>query len=380
MSVLCEIATQQIALGSIGAALATAAEIKDVRSKVSTLCEIAAAQSKAGQSKEAVQSFHEAFIAARQDCWCMVDVARAQAKAGLVQQAESSFNEVLIAARKLAGSQAVSAFCWIAVSQTQAGLKEQGRRTFAEAFAAARQSGDADQFRYVATSQDEAGLFVEALATARAMKDSIQRVDVLCNLAAAQTNRAKLEQARESLHEAMTAARGIENDAEKQRALYVIGTCTAQPVRNADFFAEPLGMARKIEDAWEKADMLRALAAAQATAGLKEQARQTFGESLAAARQINDNEPAESDSSDDAGLRTAAAISNITAAEVQAGLLPEALCGATDRRPAHEGQLPLRDRRSLGRTPLSSSAYYGTILPARPRTRLGSALRWRTRR
>ena len=286
LSVLCEIAAQQIAFGNTTAALATAGEIKDVRSKVSTLCEIATAQTKAGQPKEADRSFRQAFLAASQDWWEMCQVARAQAKAGLRQQAENSFNESLVAAGKLAGAHAVSALDEIAVSQTQAGLKEQGRRTFAEAFTAAQQSGVQDPFRDVAWSQDYAGLSDEAVATARAMKDSIEKVDALSNLpfgSYRQTDQAKLDQARDCLREAMTVARRIANAAEKQKAFHLIMTRITQPERNADFYAEPLDLARKIEDAWEKANALCTIAAAQARAGLMEQARQTFAESLAAA-------------------------------------------------------------------------------------------------
>ena len=92
----------------------------------------------------------------------------------------------------------------------------------------------------------------------------------------------------------------------------------ARAITSATVFAEALATARKIEDVAGKASSLMSLAEAEAEAGHKEQARKTFAETLAFARQAYLTEVAADTTKD-------RAICKIIEAQVKAGQLEDAL-------------------------------------------------------
>ena len=92
----------------------------------------------------------------------------------------------------------------------------------------------------------------------------------------------------------------------------------AKTITSATAFAEALAAARKIEDVAGKASSLASLAEAEAEAGVKEQARKTFAETLAFARQDYLTKLAEDTTKDEV-------ICKIIKVQVKVGLLADAL-------------------------------------------------------
>ncbi len=218
------------------------------------------------------------------------EIARAQAVLGMVDQATLTFALALEAARaRTYDGNAALPIAIVAVAQTRAGMSEEARQTLAEAVAAAGEEGrELEQARIlfgIAEAQESAGLYDDALATAALIDDRILRNRVLYEIAVAQSSEGQFAEAlstayRIEFSENAWGAGWSEAPDERYRTLREIAIAQAEAMLLEDAMSTAGDIARDIM----RVEALAGIAAAQALAGLEDDARRTFEIASAEAR------------------------------------------------------------------------------------------------
>ncbi|NUQ60981.1 MAG: protein kinase [Pirellulales bacterium] len=262
----------------VSQALAAAGELGAGEDQSFALSSIAASQAKSGFVDGAFRTVERV----ERESWRafgLTEIATAQAKAGLTAEAQRTFYDALAAARQIKELPPL-------VGATGVVINRNGE--------AARRKKD------IATSQAEAGFFDDALATA----EGIEGFEAVCqsalsNIAAAQAKARLFDKALVTAEKMLS---GI-------TALDQIATAQAE----AGLFGEAMATIGKIEDVPWRAPALSKVAAAQAKAGLKPIAQQTFDQALAAANNAKE------------AWVEAWLLRNIAVAQAQAGFFDSAL-------------------------------------------------------
>ena len=347
VGLLCRIATIQGQIGdsdqanqTLAEAVAIAGRIRRPDAKVTALCEIATAQAKVGQLPLARATFSKALAMAREvegdelsKSWVLQGIAVAQAETGLTTEALATAREI---------------------EQADAILRTFRGNAMGDAFGA-----NAEAFTAIAAAQAKAGRFADAIATARRIQDARRKALALHEIAAAQVEAGKPDQARQTAGEASEAVLLIADVGEKgdfpvllshaqrEAGLVAEALVTGRLIESPDSRAVALGWgavaqaergqtedARKtanevltaaqvVEDAEEKASDLGIVALAQAKAGLEDQARRTFSEALATAETIG-----YPDFCDNGGRLSP--LAEIASEQLDEGHLAEAIASARD--------------------------------------------------
>jgi tetratricopeptide (TPR) repeat protein len=353
----------QQARKTLGESMNVARKIEDPQWRTQAINEIATAQAKVGRVRDAQKGFAEAITLAGQvkdenrrgqssllqytaftqitlghltdalgtarkikdastRAWLLRAVATAQAESGLREQAHGTLGEALGAAREIENADAKARnLCDVAVVVAKAGFVDEARQIFIEAIEASRRIEGKERvlvqsvaLEKVATAQAEAGIYVDALNTARGIEEVFTKARALHEVASAQAKAGLADQARSTFAEALTAACASKDTV----ALQEIATAQTK----ASFFAEALVTAYGIEDGFNRALALQQIASAQARAGMTDQSRLTFTKALTAAREATDT------ASDPAYPLNAMSTREIAIAQAEAGFFTEALATA----------------------------------------------------
>ena len=298
---LLNIVSVQAELGNIDEALATAQNIH----RATALGRIAMTQAKSGD-------IDGALVTARSidDCdYFFSDIALEQARSGDV-------NGALAIAREIPDMDARAKLLHdIALAQVEAGDKQSARNTFAEARAIVRANMDDACSRVISRVRDLSAIalgqakagdkrsawetFAEAIRIICARhNDSIHHnadysghirynAGVFCDIALAQAEAGDKQAARDTITDALLAARTIPNASEQARVLCDMAQVQAQigyvqPAR--DTFIVALSVVQGIDKPNYRAENLCAVALAQAQTGDEQSARDTFADALRVAQ------------------------------------------------------------------------------------------------
>jgi tetratricopeptide (TPR) repeat protein len=291
--------------------------------KARVLMDIAVAQAKTGWLKDADETVSEALQIARfiprnrLKAFALCYIAAAQANAGWLKDADDTVSEALQTAHSIDDKKwKAAALRYIAVAQANAGWLENARKTFAKALQAIRtQDVYGDQGLSIADAQAGAGLFAEALQTARSIDVKRLKAAALRYIAVTQAEAGWIEDAHKTFAEAVRAAHTVDNG--RQWVLEEIATAQAE----AGLFAEALQTASTIDQINPKASALGKIANAQAHAGL-------FAEALGTAHTIAN------------GRRKAGVLKDIAVAQIRATDGFSAVCTAELITFDHELHLP----------------------------------------
>ncbi len=216
-------------------------------------------------------------------------VAVAQAEKGQIEEARATLNEAVAAAGMIEGGlDRAEVLSLLALAQAKAGMEDQAHRTFAEALAAAEKAEHPDDSSdcgawagvgEVAEVALDCGFLADALDFAHEVKYPRDRACLLCRIADAQIAAGLRDQARQTKASALAAAKSMEDGD------LLLGNFADDQAKEG-LYTEALTTARCIKGPAEKSATLCRIGAAQAEKGLLPEARQTWAEALAAARQI----------------------------------------------------------------------------------------------
>ena len=310
------LASAQAKAGNIKEALATTRSI-DKNFRHDALRDIALAQAEAGDMRSARDTFAAMLSVAQINDstflrpWSVRNIASAQAEAGDIDGA-------LATARSIDDELILS---WtlddIAVEQMATGDEQSARDTLAVALSVARKIDDKKErvsaLSFVAAAHAKTGntqsardILATALSVARNIDVAFYRASALHRIALAQAEAGDAQSAQGTFAAMLSVAQMVDdefNSYHLDSALRGIVSVQAQTGDMDGAFAT----ARGIDNVESRAGALHDIASAQAQAGDKQSARDTFAAALSAARNI-----------DDASSR-AGALRNIAPAQAKAG-------------------------------------------------------------
>ena len=272
-----EIAGDQAKDGLYTKAIATARNIKDPFEEATTLCRIATAQSEKGLAEPARQTWAAALAAA-----CQINASK-------LKDTFAAPEFAIVAAQKLKRR----VLDQIVDAQAKAGLTAEAQKVSAEAAALGSQMENGSEEKRstkgrkrlslpeLAIAQSGDGHFTAALDTARQIRETYRKVSTFLQIAIAQSKAGQTGQARQTLHEAFTSARQVQDNSSLREI--------AESQLAARLHADALTTAQEMEEGEEKANMLTKLALARLEAGQTDYARKILADASAGACGIEPN-------------------------------------------------------------------------------------------